>query len=265
VGRGLATLAHHRFVHLDIKPDNVVVVCDGPVDDPESYPQAVLVDFGLARRLDMEDMVATLPPAVWSSEQLWGNPAHAAPELQLELKRVRRVGGPARLDLSKQPVFELGVLAYELCAGEHPVRGYPTVLEYGPEELEEVPTVYSEELVALCRSMVRVLAFVCGAGWCMCMNYCVFRAVLCSLLFCTSFFCSLQVAADPASRIDIRSAVTTLEGFEAAVWAGRRAAPLAAAPSSAHPGAGSSGGGGSAGAGTSPGHSVIRNMSRVSC
>ena len=156
VGRGLATLAHHRFVHLDIKPDNIVVLCDGPVEDPESYPQAVLVDFGLARRLDVEDMVATLPRAVWSSEQLWGNPAHAAPELQVELKRVRRVGGPARLDLSKQPVFELGVLAYELCAGEHPVPGYPTVLEYGLEDLGEVPAVYPEELVALCRSMVRV-------------------------------------------------------------------------------------------------------------
>jgi serine/threonine protein kinase len=116
----------------------------------------VLVDFGLARRLAMEDMVAILPPAAWSSEQLWGNPAHAAPELQLELKRVGRVGGPARLDYSKQPVFELGVLAYELCAGEHPVPGYPTVLEYGPEELEEVPAVYPGELAALCRSMVRV-------------------------------------------------------------------------------------------------------------
>ena len=83
VGRGLATLAQHRFVHLDMKPSSILIVRDGPTDDPESLPQAVLANFGLVRRLESEDMVVTLSPGVWSSEQLWGNPAHASPELQL--------------------------------------------------------------------------------------------------------------------------------------------------------------------------------------
>ena len=152
-------MARARFVHLDLKPDNVVVQGgDLPGDSAsgtESYPTAVVADFGCARRLDVEGMTATLPPSVWSSEQLWGNPAHAAPELQAEHARVRRQGGAARLDFSKQAVFELGVLAYEVCTGVHPVLDYPMVLEYGPEDIAALPEVYPPEFAALCRRMVR--------------------------------------------------------------------------------------------------------------
>jgi hypothetical protein len=35
----------------------------------------------------------------------------------------------------EQPSFELGVLAYEVCTGEHPVPDYLTVLEYAAEDL----------------------------------------------------------------------------------------------------------------------------------
>ncbi len=158
MGRGLRALVRARFVHLDLKPDNVVVQGGStPNDAPgtESYPTAVLADFGCARRLDGEGMTVTLPPTVWSSEQLWGNPAHAAPELQAEHARVRRQGGAARLDFSKQAVFELGVLAYEVCTGVHPVLDYPMVLEYGPEDIAALPEVYPPEFAALCRRMVR--------------------------------------------------------------------------------------------------------------
>ncbi len=231
MGRGLATLAQHRFVHLDLKPCSILIVCDGPTDDPESHPQAVLANFGLVRRLENEDMVVTLSPGVWSSEQLWGNPAHAAPELQLELQRVGRVGGPARLDYSKQPVFELGVLAYELCAGEYPVPGYPQVLEYDAEDVEEIPAVYPVELVALCRSMVRLV--LCGA-WLVCASdFTLFEAsglpvrvwaCLCARV--SPHIPCLQVAADPAARVDLKDAMSTLERLEAVAWARPETGPL---------------------------------------
>jgi serine/threonine protein kinase len=169
VGRGLLTMARARFVHLDLKPDKVFVQGgDLPDSAPgtESYPTAVLADFGCARRLDVEGMTATLPPTVWSSEQLWGNPAHAAPELHAEQARVRRQGGVARLDFSKQPVFELGVLAYEVCAGVHPVVDYSVTLEYGPDDVAALPEEYPPEFTDLCRHMVGrarvVVGFVVG-------------------------------------------------------------------------------------------------------
>jgi hypothetical protein len=119
------------------------------------YPVAVLVDFGCARRLDLPTLVAELRPEAWSSEQLWGNPLHAAPELQLEHIRVRHSGGNARFDFSKQPVFELGVLAYEICAGEHPVASYPAVLECAEADLRHLPEDYPADFAVLCRRMVR--------------------------------------------------------------------------------------------------------------
>jgi hypothetical protein len=60
------------------------------------------------------------------------------------------------LDFCKQTVFELGVLAFEVLGGGHPIDGYPHVLlaDDGPYTVAALPPVYPEGLNAMCRRMV---------------------------------------------------------------------------------------------------------------
>jgi hypothetical protein len=155
----------HDLFHLDVKLDNV-----GVRDrvDPTAYPVAVLMDFGCVRRALASQGYTQ---RVGQDVQPWGNPAHVAPELQLALKRARREGTPADLNFSKQPAFELGVLAFEVCAGEHPLAAYPAQLRYTLSDGPSLPAEYSSELSALCRSLVRCVgrslcASVCGRAVC---------------------------------------------------------------------------------------------------
>jgi hypothetical protein len=111
IADALATAASVAVVHLDMKEDNIMV------DDPEAMdfeaeqiaadatvvdytklirrleepPEAVVVDWGVGMQFDDEWVVRVLvvdgklaPP---DGAQLWGNPAHASPELQVEWKR----------------------------------------------------------------------------------------------------------------------------------------------------------------------------------
>jgi serine/threonine-protein kinase len=88
---------HHGVVHRDLKPENVLVTPDGHVK---------LVDFGIAllrgaRRLTFQRL---------SSEV--GTPDYMAPE------QVQGERGDARTD-----VYALGVILYEMLAGEVPYHG----------------------------------------------------------------------------------------------------------------------------------------------
>ncbi len=117
IADALATAASVGVVHLDIKDDNIMV------DDPEAMdfevkqraaapagtadaivvdysklirrfeepPETVVVDWGVAMQFDDEWVLRVpvvngklVPP---DDAQLWGNPSHASPELQLEWKR----------------------------------------------------------------------------------------------------------------------------------------------------------------------------------
>jgi hypothetical protein len=117
IADALATAASVSVVHLDIKEDNVMV------DDPEAMefeagqraaapagtadamavdyrqcfrrfeepPEAVVVDWGVGMQFD-DEWVVRVPVvdgklATRDGAQLWGNPAHASPELQLEWGR----------------------------------------------------------------------------------------------------------------------------------------------------------------------------------
>ena len=53
-----------------------------------------------------------------------------------------------------QPSFELGVLAYEVCTGEHPVPDYPVDLDYAAEDLPG--TAHAGTLVFVCVFRFRV-------------------------------------------------------------------------------------------------------------
>ncbi len=97
----LATLEvaeQKRIVHRDIKPENVMV--DGQGD-------YWLLDFGLARHLDLESLTAThLQFGV-------GTLGYAAPEQFRNRKR--------QID-SRADLFGLGVLLYECAVGHNPFR-----------------------------------------------------------------------------------------------------------------------------------------------
>jgi len=119
--------AHRRgIVHRDIKPSNVMMAekgdwLRGPVDaaQPDASPprclspsslegEPILMDFGLARRLETADARLT------RHGQLVGTPAYMAPE-QVQ-------GGPEAVGPSCD-IYSLGVVLYELLTGKVPFEG----------------------------------------------------------------------------------------------------------------------------------------------
>lgn len=93
----LADAERYRIVHRDVKPENIMV--DGNGD-------FWLLDFGIARHLDLESLTATALGGV-------GTVGYAPPEQYQNRKREI----DARADL-----FALGVTLYEVLAGHHPFR-----------------------------------------------------------------------------------------------------------------------------------------------
>lgn len=107
--RAVLTLAQHilealaaaetvRIVHRDVKPDNILAADDGTF---------WLLDFGLARHLDLESLTATALPLGH------GTPGYAPPEQFRNIKP----DIDARADL-----FGLGVTLYECVEGRNPFR-----------------------------------------------------------------------------------------------------------------------------------------------
>jgi len=130
VGSGLRHLDRHRLAHRDIKTDNVMVetrLIDETTNEIE-ITRCVLIDFGTSCRLN-ERMRATTfvsdTGVVLSAH--WGNASHIAPELQSVLVSAQqaRRRQEVELDYSRQSVFELGALGFEIVNGCHPVAGYP--------------------------------------------------------------------------------------------------------------------------------------------
>ena len=91
-------------VHRDLKPENILL--EGP---PEA-PRALLADFGIARLVDGVDG-PTGPSAVM------GTPAYMSPE------QAAGEGIDSRSDL-----YSLGIVTYEMLAGEPPFTGPPRVI-----------------------------------------------------------------------------------------------------------------------------------------
>ncbi len=116
IGRKIATaldsLHRQRVVHLDIKPSNIMLRSSG---------EAVLIDYGLSRHLDLPDLLAEefkLP---------YGTAPYMAPE---------QVMGQ-RHDI-RSDIFALGVLMYFFATGERPF-GDPQKLKGLQRRLWEDP------------------------------------------------------------------------------------------------------------------------------
>src|SRR6516165_8051170 len=98
-------------VHRDVKPSNIILECPGA--DPAAPPgRPMLMDFGLALRSDSE-ITLTL------EGQVLGTPAYMSPELA--------AGHGHQVD-GRSDVYSVGVVLYQLLAGELPFRGNSRML-----------------------------------------------------------------------------------------------------------------------------------------
>jgi len=96
VARGLAFAHQHGLVHRDVKPQNVLLNGDG---------RAKVTDFGIARSLDVEH-------GVTQTGTVLGTSNYIAPE--------QASGQPVD---AQTDVYSLGVVLYELLAGDVPFPG----------------------------------------------------------------------------------------------------------------------------------------------
>jgi len=151
VASGLAHLERHLVAHRDIKLDNILVELadeadgggvggnrEGARQDAMTIKRCVIADFGTACDLD-PSLKSTM--LVGNGGNLlsapWGNQAHIAPELHTALKstiiaqRTSREARAVELDYSRQAVFELGVIGFEIVTRDGPIAEYPSSVTNG--------------------------------------------------------------------------------------------------------------------------------------
>lgn len=133
----LADLHRQHVVHLDLKPENVILAGE----------RAVLVDFGLARHAELPDLLGE------ESSEPMGTSAYIAPEQVLGER-----SDPA------SDLFALGCILYQMATGEEPfgrpktVPGMKRRLYHAPRPLRAVnpqAPAWLEEIVARCLEVDR--------------------------------------------------------------------------------------------------------------
>lgn len=106
LAKGLAHLFVHRYLHLDIRPQNLLVSQEG---------ELVIADFGA-------NVAFTNDQTLDCTTIVEGNPQHLSPEVIAGISRSETI------DITYQNSWELGcVLWYMITGEEHPYPGYPSI------------------------------------------------------------------------------------------------------------------------------------------
>ncbi|XZE56099.1 protein kinase domain-containing protein [Planctomycetaceae bacterium SH139] len=130
----LAEAHKHNVIHRDLKPANIMI-------DLKKEP--VVMDFGLARQMDVESRVTQSGMAV-------GTPAYMSPEqIRGELHEVGTAAD----------IYALGVILYELLTGQLPFLGPIAKVVYGivnetPAPPSQLREDIDRELESICAKMM---------------------------------------------------------------------------------------------------------------
>ena len=122
--RALSAAHGAGVIHRDLKPDNIFLCEDGTVK---------VVDFGIAKAFAGDDKKTVSEPSLTEAHRVVGTPVYMAPEV------ITKVGLYPASDL-----YALGVILYEMMAGEPPFYGKDAIgtmyrhLHETPRRLREV-------------------------------------------------------------------------------------------------------------------------------
>ncbi len=127
VAEGLKFAHGHNIVHRDIKPANIILSNDGRV---------MITDFGIAKGGDDLTITAT--------GQMIGSPAYMSPE-QAAGRQVDH----------RSDIFSLGIILYEIIAGEKPFKGdtyqsmVASIMSHQAEPLQNLRVDVNSEIETL--------------------------------------------------------------------------------------------------------------------
>ena len=141
----------HGVIHRDLKPANILLA---RVDKPDSRTHSLkgyatndvdslepaITDFGLAKRLDVDDHLTT-------TGQVLGTPAYMPPE---------QAAGSRREIGEASDIYSLGAILYAMLTGrppfvaESPIEVILQVLERDPELPQKLNPAVPSELAAIC-------------------------------------------------------------------------------------------------------------------
>ncbi len=149
IARALAAAHEKGIVHRDLKPANIMFVPD-PVNPGLDWVK--LLDFGIAKVRTPRSGVVTDPDKTGEDTgqgMRLGTPLYMAPEQH---------GGTEDVD-GRADVFSLGVVLYELLAGQTPFRNNSlSLLIAKPQPIEKLNPRVRPQLAALVRRMMAMEA-----------------------------------------------------------------------------------------------------------
>ena len=139
IARGLHKAHEIGIIHRDLKPDNIMIDLDG---------EPIVLDFGLARRVDADDQVTAAGVIV-------GTPSFMSPE---QVDGDQSKIGPAT------DIYSLGIVLYYLLTGQLPFKGsFTSILNQIGSKLPAKPSTFNLQIIEdspleqICMKMVAKL------------------------------------------------------------------------------------------------------------